>query len=356
MSRLVSTVLISLLFLTLPALLPKECGFLSSPLRAGGGAFLSLRQDVVTLGQEKPTVVFVPDDDVQLVTLTLTRADGWSKVLTGGPVAAGTEKAFSWDQGEGQFTYDVKAKAKFRDATTWEGENSFTITVAGTLKGDIPVDSVDLATRAFTFRASRPLSRVEVTVISEDLSEVAKGTEKNEGGSKEAKVHWPETSERILKIVARGYDAWNFWTEAEINVWSLEIPHEEVNFPTNSYQVLAEEAPKLDKAYAEIQKAVEKYGDLMQVRLFIAGYTDTVGDPGKNQPLSENRARAIASYFKSKGFRFSIFYQGFGESVLATPTGDSVEMAANRRALYVLAAALPATSKDIPRQSWKRLQ
>ncbi|MCK6526492.1 OmpA family protein [Myxococcota bacterium] len=333
-------------------------GLLSAPaaVRAGGGAFLTIQSDTVTLPGEQPVLVMVPEDDVARVEVRLVRGDGVVKTLTAQNIPGGSEKSFTWAQPEGRFEYAVTAKATFRDRTTWEGEDSYTITAATLLKGDIPVETVDPSARSFEIRTSRPASRVDVSVVGEDLSEVAKATVPLPGqkGTPQT-VTWPETEARVFKVIARAYDEWGFWTEAEINLWSLEIPHEEVVFPTNSYQVLADEAPKLDRAYRLIDEAVVKYGDLVQVRLFIAGYTDTVGDPGSNQGLSENRARSIASYFRTKGFKFPIFFQGFGESVLAVPTDDGVDMHANRRALYVLAASFPGRTKDLPRANWKRL-
>ena len=86
---------------------------------------------------------------------------------------------------------------------------------------------------------------------------------------------------------------------------------------------------------------VKKYSQFAVVNLYVAGYTDTVGDSGHNLQLSTERAKSIGTWFKQNGFEGSIYYQGFGESVLAVPTADGVDEAANRRVLYVVAATAP---------------
>ena len=92
-----------------------------------------------------------------------------------------------------------------------------------------------------------------------------------------------------------------------------------------------------------------------QLKLFVAGYTDTVGSHSANQSLSNNRARSIAQWYRQNGLRIPIYYQGFGEEVLAKPTPDETDEPANRRALYILSSQQPATSESLPRSKWRRL-
>ena len=101
---------------------------------------------------------------------------------------------------------------------------------------------------------------------------------------------------------------------------------------------------------------MKKYGQWVQCSLYISGYTDTVGDSASNQSLSQRRALALAQYFADQGATFPVYYQGYGERVLAVPTEDSVDLAANRRALYVITAGPPPRGKDTPGGSWKRLR
>ena len=105
----------------------------------------------------------------------------------------------------------------------------------------------------------------------------------------------------------------------------------------------------------EVQKVVDKYADIAVVNLYIAGYTDTVGNANSNLTLSAERAKSISLWFKASGFKGMIYYQGFGESALAVPTADGVNQAENRRVLYLVAADTPAVSPTLPKQNWKKL-
>ncbi len=322
------------------------------------GAWVSIEADVIDPG-EKAVLVVVPDADIWSAEIKLTRDDGKTQTFTSGRAQAQTRLTFSWKQEEGEHSYDAEVLLTTPDGYKSTVTDSFSVVVAGPLEASIPADRVDLETRSFEIVSNRALSAVQVEILDEQLQTVVADTIRVESTKgKPTTVTWPEpsSSQPILRIWVRAFDHHNFWADNEIIPWSLTIPHEDVNFETNEYEVLADEAPKLDKAYKEIRKAVKKYGEWVQCKLYIAGYTDTVGDQGSNQTLSLNRAKAIAKYFQDQGFEFPIYYQGFGESVLAVPTGDNVDELANRRAVYVIAADTPPASKDIPRASWTRLQ
>jgi outer membrane protein OmpA-like peptidoglycan-associated protein len=126
-------------------------------------------------------------------------------------------------------------------------------------------------------------------------------------------------------------------------------------FETNSDVIREGEVPKLETAWSEVVHAIDLYGEVIEIQLFVAGYTDTVGDAASNLALSRRRARSIAAWFRSKGFPGAIHYQGFGESVLAVGTPDGTDEARNRRAVYVLAAQVPPVSEELPKQAWTRL-
>ena len=105
----------------------------------------------------------------------------------------------------------------------------------------------------------------------------------------------------------------------------------------------------------QLQDVIDKYGDVVPVKLYIAGCTDTVGDPAHNRELSRKRARAIAVWLNGHGYDLPIYYHGFGESLLAIQTGDGVDMPANRRALYLVGAQPPPAGSGIPSVSWSSL-
>jgi len=95
------------------------------------------------------------------------------------------------------------------------------------------------------------------------------------------------------------------------------------------------------------------------MQLYVAGHTDTVGTSASNRKLSLARARAIATYFKSKGLRIPIAFAGFGEDVLLVKTADETDERRNRRVDYVLGPVGGAPPFKGPylraRAEWKRL-
>lgn len=215
------------------------------------------------------------------------------------------------------------------------------------------LDDVDLAAHTLVTHPSRPLTQASLDVLGvggqrldsvlADLSDPS-----------QPRFRWNADGE-VVKLVVEGVDAYGFKGILELSPWSYEIPHEDVVFASGSHEITAPEAPKLEATWAETVAVLEKYGSVVEIELFVAGYTDTVGPAASNQALSERRARAIAQWFRQRGFAGKIWYQGFGEEAQAVQTGDEVDEPRNRRALYVLAAQTPPVSEHLPRQAWKAL-
>jgi hypothetical protein len=209
---------------------------------------------------------------------------------------------------------------------------------AGTLRVHLDRDAASVSAAVYGARGAL------IATPSVDLSD-----------SRNPKLAWNANGQEVVKIEVQATDAYGFGSVLELLPWFYAVPHEDVIFASAQADVIAAEVPKLERSWAEISHALELYGAIVPIRLYVAGYTDTVSDPAYNRVLSEKRARAIAAWFRTRGFAGPIFYQGFGEDVLAVPTADSVDEAANRRAVYVLAAEAPPASKDIPTAAWKKL-
>jgi outer membrane protein OmpA-like peptidoglycan-associated protein len=103
-----------------------------------------------------------------------------------------------------------------------------------------------------------------------------------------------------------------------------------------------------------IRSALDEHKDLGRITLFIAGHTDTRGQPQHNFELSRNRARAIAAWFKQRGLGVPIAYEGFGETAPKVKTADEVDEAQNRRVDYLLAVE-PPRMKTGSLPAWKQL-
>ena len=138
--------------------------------------------------------------------------------------------------------------------------------------------------------------------------------------------------------------------------WSFETESRGLTFPTGSAEISAEDERVLQGVYDEIQDAVARVGQYVELQLYIGGYTDTVGSSASNDALSTRRAAAIGKYMRDRGVEVPVFIQGFGERVLAVPTGDNVANVANRRAVFVVRSGAPPRAGNFPGSSWRELR
>ncbi len=219
-------------------------------------------------------------------------------------------------------------------------------------------EDVDLENRTVRWTISRKAMRgaIDVRGLRGDLMY---SREIDFGGARAGtrlEATWPAQSEQIGRIEVTTWDEHDASVTFRISPFRIEIPHENVVFETGRWEIRESERHKLDAAWALIAQAMEDYGNLLQANLYVAGFTDTVGQPRDNQTLSENRATAIARYFAEKGMTFPIHARGFGERCLAQPTEDGVDCEANRRAAYVLAVDPPVMCPEAGEGGWRRVR
>jgi OOP family OmpA-OmpF porin len=86
-----------------------------------------------------------------------------------------------------------------------------------------------------------------------------------------------------------------------------EIRLQGVVFETGKATLLPESMPTLESAVATLKR----YPDL---RIEVAGHTDSRGAEAYNQDLSDRRANAVATYLRDAGVTNSITARGYGES------------------------------------------
>jgi outer membrane protein OmpA-like peptidoglycan-associated protein len=82
----------------------------------------------------------------------------------------------------------------------------------------------------------------------------------------------------------------------------------------------------------ELDDVVKLLGENPMVSIQINGYTDNVGKAADNLLLSENRAKSVVNYLKSKGIdpkRLS--YKGFGDTQPVSSNATEAGRAQNRR-------------------------
>jgi hypothetical protein len=222
----------------------------------------------------------------------------------------------------------------------------------GTLTFEIRGDDVDLKAHTLVIHPSRPLKSAEAELIGIG-GVVLERTDAVLVDPLGPTFRWT-TDEEVLKLVVIATDQSDIRAQLVLQPWFYAIPHEDLVFASGSAEITSSEAPKLEKCWADVRRVLDKYGSVVDMKMYVAGYTDTVGPTASNQGLSERRAKAIASWYLRRGFPGEVWYQGFGEEVLALSTPDETDALANRRAIYLLGAEMPAVSTDLPRQDWKR--
>lgn len=322
-------------------------------LAALAAAQQSLTMEAVTrveIGRQDPSVTFKSAVDGRLV----------AKLDCGG-------KAFALDRGmrpgatatmtlaglpEGETGCSGTVRLEEPDGAFAEMPLQLSVARLGTLRFDIRQDDVDLKQHTLLVHPSRPLAAAEAELIGVG-GVVLERTDATLVDPANPTFRWT-TDEEVLKIVVVAEDEAGIRAQLTLSPWFYAIPHEDVVFASGSADITGAEAPKLERCWADVRRVLDKYGSVVDMELFVAGYTDTVGTSASNQGLSDRRARAIAQWFVRRGFPGTVWYQGFGEEVLAVPTPDETDALPNRRAIYVLAAEKPPVSKDLPRQDWLR--
>ena len=217
------------------------------------------------------------------------------------------------------------------------------------LRISVNKSDVDLANRTLYFKINRPADSAELKVYSIEGKLLAERTEVYKGtkAGQRLSISWPvllgddaENFRLELKVT----DVNEFWIGWEVVKFYMEIPHEEVEFETAKWDIRPSEEYKLQEPLKILLDSIKKHGKSLDCRLYIGGYTDTVGSLADNRELSLKRARAIADYFSSHGVSIPLYVRGFGEEMLTVKTEDNVAEQKNRRAMYILSTFPPQMS------------
>jgi outer membrane protein OmpA-like peptidoglycan-associated protein len=169
-------------------------------------------------------------------------------------------------------------------------------------------------------------------------------------------VTWPDPGADIGRIEVRSVDTEGASYTYTLTPWSVSIPHEEVNFATDSAVVTPGEAPKLEASLKLINEALAKHREVGAIKLFVVGHTDTVGNAAYNIKLSQSRAQSISAWFRKRGLRIPIYFEGLGEQSLLVATPDETDERRNRRCEYILGVESPALKAVGFRPSWKGIR
>ncbi|MFB6264289.1 MAG: OmpA family protein [Bradymonadaceae bacterium] len=306
-------------------------------------------------GKSRPKLILRPDGALESGTVRFERSDGKTRTVQFGAVGAGEREVVPIEQPTGTYSWTIEVEATTADGGTVESTIETDVTWVERLELSVVEEHVDLADGELSIRSNRPVARVETEIQSAD-GELLHRRERKLDGRREFEVSWP-VEQDVGAIRLKAYDRHGFWRGLLLEPFWVKIPHKEVEFHFGKATWKSSEASKLRSSLERIREAMQKHADKgLQMKLFIAGYTDTVGSKASNRKLSRRRARAIGNWFREHGLQIPVYYQGFGEDVLAVETPDETRKAANRRALYILGNAMPPTSESIPSSDWRPLQ
>ncbi|MCB9682867.1 MAG: OmpA family protein [Alphaproteobacteria bacterium] len=306
----------------------------------------------VVYGQDEARVIFHAGDSGHLSATATCSGRSW-RLSRDVSARSTVELRF---EGLPEGNHHCHVEVDFDQSNGASGSTGFDVDVAclPLLSLSSTLADIDLAHGTAVVHATRPVSKARVTVYG------PKGAQLDQTGADVSdplhlKLAWDAQGREVIRLVVEAADDNGFTSELELRPWSYSIPHEDVVFATGSDVIADDQVGKLETAWADVVRVVDLYGSDIPIQLYVAGYTDTVGDAASNQSLSDRRARSIAAWFRGRGFPGAIWYQGFGESVPAVATGDEVDEARNRRAIYLLAADTPAPSTHVPKAAWRKL-
>lgn len=298
-----------------------------------------------------------------LVTPTRPIAQLYVQVEVGGKtleftrknLAEGVQVRFEWPRDPKVTHADVYIRANFADGNVTETTVPVDYQYKGQLSVDLSRASADIAARTVTVRASAPVTQAEIVAYGAHkavLEQTTVPVTREDDGTVVVPFVGDPGQVVLLDVTLKNETAWAGFTYSP---WFLDIPHEDVLFLTDSAEIPKDQEFKLELTLEQLHDVIDKYGKIVPVKLYIAGCTDTVGDAAHNRDLSTRRARSIATWLRAHGYTYPIYYYGFGEDLLAVPTGDGVDNASNRRALYMVGANPPPAGSGVPAVAWKPL-
>ncbi len=312
----------------------------------------------VRASQGKPMLIFKPSVAVAGLQASCKRSDGQQVSIAVGSIRPGQEKRVEVPQGKGVFKYQCALAGKAGGVAFKDFLLEFEVLVGDVPKIQMGADDVDEAKRQLTLRLTEPAGKVEVDILGDDGRIIDNVSQKfaGEAPGTPLVVKWNQKDGEVMgRFALRAYDPAGYFNGLE-SVTFVDIPHADVVFESGKWEVLPSEEPKLEAPMGRIQEELKKVQGVLQVNLYIGGYTDTVGKEEDNDALSHKRAISIANWFSKRGIQTTILAQGFGERALKVPTPDSTDEIRNRRASYVLATQPPPASRGFPSKNWHRVK
>ncbi|MBM4381138.1 MAG: OmpA family protein [Deltaproteobacteria bacterium] len=281
----------------------------------------------------------------------LQRSDG-ERLEVKEKAGVGQERAVALPQPDGRFHWDGTLTVTLKDGTEEGLPLSFDTELWGppSLALDKERD-VDLQKRTLRFQLNRPAVRASVDVYDEEGVLAWAGEFPYEGAAAGAPLQasWGEVKGEVLRISLKAFTGSGAYASVDLFPYAVHVPHDEVVFDTGKAGIRADQLPRLTAPLQELQRRIARARRWADVRLYVAGHTDRVGDPASNRALSLARARAIGQHFRRQGVAVPVLVEGFGEDQPRVQTPDETPEERNRRADYILSVGPPSTA------AWKPL-
>jgi outer membrane protein OmpA-like peptidoglycan-associated protein len=311
---------------------------------------------------QKPSLTVKPAQPVARMQLSLVRDDGKSFTAEHGALRAGQSATLAFGDGKGGHAkWTGKLVAIFPDGNRQTFDLNFESATAGDLKVTYAREHLDLDAHTLEIQLSHPAAAVELSVIGDDGKPLGHAAAQFHGEPPGSwlRVAWtPERAGNVLRLELRASSTDGLATLVKLTPWSVHVAHEEVNFERGKSEIRESEVAKLDAGYQKIVDAVElarRADASLQVRLYIAGHTDTVGSSADNRKLSLDRARAIANWYRDRGLPLPIAYAGFGEDAPKVKTPDETDEPRNRRADYIVGVEDPQVVRGV-KSTWYQVK
>jgi len=310
---------------------------------------------------QKAELTLKPKVEVRNAVLTLKAKSGETATFEFARMPANTPRTVKWKVPYGASHWTGNLLGTVKGSTVHMTVNLKVISAAQ-LDVKVPKPEIDVEAGEMVLISNNPLDRVELRGFDHQGEQVIDATIPMEGAKGRVPLTFdvPEDT-KIRRLEMKVHDQVGYWMSVRLVDFHVEIPHEDVEFATAQFEVPIDQVTRLDHVVMQVQDELNKFrkelGDSrarIDARLYVAGFTDTVGKASDNDALSRQRAEAIAMYFWSNGIGVPIFYAGFGENGLAVPTPDETDEAKNRRARYILTNTRPRI--DMGGRQWKRLK
>lgn len=301
----------------------------------------------------KPALIITPQQDVATLQVTIEVGGAMHK-YTLEDLPAGVAQRIEWPRDTAITSATAYLLAEFTDRSEREMQVEISYAYGGQLSVDLSHATADTSNNTVTVEVSALVEHAEIVAWGAHKVQLDTATVTINDGPGEITIPWVGRASDVvlLDITLHNPSGWAGFT---FSPWFLDIPHDDVLFESNSDLIKDSESHKLEATLIQLRDVLNKYGDIVPVKLYIAGCTDTVGSVSSNRDLSKRRARAIAKWLRNQGFPRPIYYYGFGEALLAVPTADSTDYAANRRVLYMVGANPPPGGSGIPAVTWTPL-